>query len=176
VPRWFRDFEDFVRTTEELAEAAGVPDYTYVWWDVRPHPRFGTVEVRAPDAQFSLERALALAAFIHALARMEADAPPPAYQSRETIEEGCYQATRYGLDALLVGPEGGRLPARYLAREMMLRVAPYARELGCADAVADLDGVLRDGNGADVQRRVHRREGLDGLVRWLIACGGDHCP
>src|SRR3954451_10414132 len=55
VPRSMRDFEDFLHTSARLARAADVPDYTWFWWKLRPHPRLGTVEVRALDAQASLE-------------------------------------------------------------------------------------------------------------------------
>lgn len=169
VPRWFRDWQDFCQVAAELAQAAGVPDYTFFWWDVRPHPQLGTVEVRAPDAQFNVGRTLALAAFIHALARMEAEEPPPEFESRDAIEEGCYQASRYGLEAQLPDHRGSRRPARQLARELIKRVRPYARELACEDSLLDLEEILHDG-GADAQRRIASREGMDGLLRWLMSC------
>jgi gamma-glutamyl:cysteine ligase YbdK (ATP-grasp superfamily) len=100
---------------------------------------------------------------------MEAEEPPPEFESRDAIEEGCYQAGRYGLDAELPDHRGGRRPARQLARELIQRVRPYARELGCEDPVLDLEGTLRDG-GAEVQRRIAAREGMNGLLRWLMSC------
>ena len=51
LPRAFRDYEDFLRVADQLIAAAGVDDYTYIWWDVRPHPNLGTVEVRGMDVQ-----------------------------------------------------------------------------------------------------------------------------
>jgi carboxylate-amine ligase len=168
VPRWFRDWEDFETCSTELAAAAGVPDYTYFWWDVRPHPQFGTIEVRAPDAQFSLGRVLALAAFIHALARMEAEAAPPPHHPRDTIEAACFQATRYGLEARLPDDQGALRPARDLVREVLDRVRPYALELGCSEALDGIEAILAQGNGADIQRRIHAGYGMRGLVTWLI--------
>jgi carboxylate-amine ligase len=152
----------------ELARAADVPDYTYFWWDVRPHPRLGTVEVRAPDAQPGLDRTLALTAFIHALARFEAEHASPPYEAQEAIEEGCYQAGRYGLDARLPDHHGRRRPARRLASEMIGRLRPYARELNGEDALLHLHSILRSGDGATLQRRICAERGLEGLLRWLM--------
>ena len=76
APRAMRDFEDFCATAELLARAADVPDYTWFWWKLRPHPRLGTVEIRALDAQASLDDTAALVALTHCLARHAAEAEP----------------------------------------------------------------------------------------------------
>src|SRR4051794_4003867 len=106
LPRAFRVWEDFCTTSAELARAAGVRDYTYFWWDVRPHPLLGTVEVRALDTQTESWRTAALVALIHALARMEAEIASPATPCREALAESSYQATRHGLGAALLGEDG----------------------------------------------------------------------
>ena len=76
APRAMRDFEDFCATAALLARAADVPDYTWFWWKLRPHPRLGTVEIRALDAQASLEDTAALVALTHCLARHAARPSP----------------------------------------------------------------------------------------------------
>ena len=73
VPRAMRDFEDFCEMARVLTHAADVPDYTWFWWKLRPHPRLGTVEIRALDVQASLEDTAALVAFTHCLARHAAE-------------------------------------------------------------------------------------------------------
>lgn len=108
MPREFRDYEDFCRVADELITAAGVDDYTYIWWDVRPHPQLGTVEVRAVDVQMDAAGSSAIAA----------------------------------LDS----------------------VRPYARELGSETALTEIERILREGNGADEQRRVYRQAGMAGLL------------
>jgi carboxylate-amine ligase len=168
VPRFFRDWDEFSLVTRELAQAAGVDDYTYFWWEVRPHPRLGTVEVRAPDTQPCLERTLALAALIHSLARMEAEAYPHASGSRDALEEGCYQATRYGLSARLPDDEGAMRPAREMVADVLRRVAPFARELACGAEIEGIRRIVREGNGADLQRAVFARRGMTGLLTWLV--------
>jgi carboxylate-amine ligase len=170
VPPSFRDWEEFSTVARELADTAGVPDYTYFWWDVRPHPHLGTIEIRAPDTQPTLARTGVLAALIHALVRMEVEAEPPAGHSRDALEEACYQATRYGLDASLPDRHGRQVPARALARDVVRQVRGSARELGCEEQVNDVERILRTGAGADLQRAVHARSGMDGLLRWLIGC------
>jgi glutamate---cysteine ligase / carboxylate-amine ligase len=87
VPRAMRDFEDFNQMTEVMTRAADVPDYTWFWWKVRPHPRLGTVEMRTLDAQTSLADTAALAALVHCLARSEADRVPDRASQTELLPE-----------------------------------------------------------------------------------------
>ena len=87
VPREFRDYEDFCRIADELTAAAGVDDYTYIWWDVRPHPQLGTVEVRAVDVQMNAAGSSAIAALVQAIAAKELADPSDSGPSREALEE-----------------------------------------------------------------------------------------
>src|SRR4051794_1379741 len=96
APRALRSFDDFEAMTAALARAADVPDYTWLGWSLRPHPRLGTVEIRALDAQSLLEDLAAIVALAHCPARHEATAtgdraagPPP-----EIVEEGGFRAGR----------------------------------------------------------------------------------
>jgi carboxylate-amine ligase len=106
VPRALADFADFRRMTRVLARAADVPDYTWFWWKLRPHPRMGTVEIRALDAQASLEDTAGLVALIHCLVRHAADTDPEADPPPEVLEEGVFRAARFGVQARLPDPEG----------------------------------------------------------------------
>jgi carboxylate-amine ligase len=168
LPRPFRDWEDFCATAAELAHAARVPDYTYFWWEVRPHPRLGTVEIRAVDVQSSLERTVALAALIQALARLEAELPG-SRTCTEALAESCHRATRHGLDVQLLDDDGSHTPARALARRRLAEVTPLARELGCEDALAGVERILREGTGAERQRAAFAAGGFDRLLRQLVA-------
>jgi carboxylate-amine ligase len=168
IPRPFLNYEDFCQTVQELAVAAEVADYTYFWWDVRIHPRLGTVEVRSLDTQSSLERAGALAALVHALARYEAECDEPIEPGREALSASAFQAGRYGLDAKLIGSNGNLMPAREVAIETLAKVAEFATELDAGlfiDAIAD---IVTTGNGADLQREVYARAGMDGLLAYLV--------
>ncbi|MET0559062.1 MAG: YbdK family carboxylate-amine ligase [Solirubrobacterales bacterium] len=167
MPREFRDYEEFLAVADQLIAAAGVADYTYIWWDVRPHPKLGTVEVRGMDVQTDVEANAAVAALIQALAAREIEQPQSLGLAREALEESYYQAGRYGLEARLLVDAGTAAPAAEVARRTLDDVAPYARELGSAEALGEIERVLREGNGADRQRGVHEREGMPGLLNWL---------
>ena len=168
VPRRFRDYAEFLAVADQLITAAGVNDYTYIWWDVRPHPRLGTVEVRALDVPTDPDTSAAVAALIQAIAAREIDRPSASVLHREALEESYFQAARHGLEAeVLFGSE--RLePVREAAARVLEAVGPYGEELGGAQPLAEIERILREGNGADEQRRLERQVGLDGLLARLV--------
>jgi carboxylate-amine ligase len=167
VPRRFRDYDDFCRVADQLIAAAGVDDYTYIWWDVRPHPKLGTVEVRAVDVQTDAAGSAAIAALIQAIAATELERPTAPGLYRETLEESYFQAASHGLDAEILFDTDSPEPAREVARRVLDSVRPCARELGGEAALEEIERILRDGNGADAQRRVHQEKGMDGLLDYL---------
>ena len=167
VPRLFRDYEDFCRVADQLIAAAGVDDYTYIWWDVRPHPKLGTVEVRALDVLTDVAASAAIAGLIQAIAAKELDDPTPHVLYREALEESYFQAASHGLDAEIVLDDDSPAPAREVARRVLDSVRPYARDLGGEDSFGELERILREGNGADAQRQVHRERSMEGLLSYL---------
>jgi len=167
LPRAFRDYEDFLRVADQLIAAAGVDDYTYIWWDVRPHPKLGTVEVRGMDVLPRPEGNAAVAALIQALAAKEIDRPGAPGLTREAIEESYYQACRYGLEARLMVDDTTAAPAPEVARATLAEARPYAEQLGGADALEEIDRIVAEGNGADRQRRVHAEGGTETLLHEL---------
>ena len=167
VPRQFRDYEDFCAVADQLIAAAGVADYTYIWWDVRPHPRLGTVEVRALDVQCDATDSAAFAALIQAIAARELEQPTGPGLYHEAIEESYFQAASHGLEAEIMLDSESPEPARAVARRVLDAVRPFARELGSEDALEEIERILREGNGADEQRRVHAERGMDGLLDHL---------
>jgi len=167
LPRAFRDYEDFLRVADQLITAAGVDDYTYLWWDVRPHPKLGTVEVRGMDVQPRPEENAAIGALIQALAAKEIDRPGAPGLTREAIEESYYQAGRYGLEARLMVDDHTAAPALEVARATLEQARPYAADLGGEGALEEIDRILAEGNGAERQRRVHGERGMEALLRDL---------
>jgi carboxylate-amine ligase len=161
MPREFRDYEEFLTVADQLVAAAGVEDYTYIWWDVRPHPNHGTVEVRGMDVQPAAAANAALAALIQALAAREIDRPSSTDLQREALEESYYQAIRYGLEARLMVDAGEAIPAREAAKRALEEARPYA------DDLAEIERILTDGNGADRQRAAFERGGIPAVLDYL---------
>ena len=166
VPRAFRDLDDYARTIAAVAAAGDLGDYTYVWWDVRLHPRLGTIELRELDAQSRIADAAAVAALVQALARYEAEqASEP--ESPEAIAESSFRASRDGIGATLL--DGGELrPVREVASRVLERVAPFARELGGEEALRGLERVLAEGGGAGRQRAALERGGIEAVLEQLV--------
>ena len=162
-----RDFDDFRELTSLLTRAAGVPDYTYFWWRLRPHPRLGTVEIRALDTQTSLSSTAALVALVQCLARDAAEADPRVDPPPELIEEGIFRAARFGVHGQLPDTGGTPRPVAEILEEALARVQRHARELGYTDLLALLPELVDSGGGAGIQRAIYDIAGIDGLVRRL---------
>jgi carboxylate-amine ligase len=166
VPRAFRDLDDYAGTIAAVAEAGDLSDYTYVWWDVRLHPRLGTIELRELDAQSRIGDAAAIAALVQALARREADHPRQPERS-EAISESSFRASRDGVEATLL--DGGALrPVRDFARRTLDDVSPFARELGGEATLVAIERMLAEGGGAGRQRAALARGGLDAVLDQLV--------
>jgi carboxylate-amine ligase len=167
IPRAFSSYDDYAATVEDVVDAGALPDYTFLWWDVRPHPRMGTVEVRAMDSQSDLHSAAGLAALVHGLALAEVDRSPGDWIAREALMEASFVASRDGLGAR-VPSSGTMLPVPEAARAAVDRARPYAAELGSADALEGIERILAEGNGADRQRAAYARGGMPALLALLI--------
>jgi glutamate---cysteine ligase / carboxylate-amine ligase len=167
IPRRFADYADFEAVVRGLQEVGDCPDYSLIWWDVRPHPRLGTLEIRALDAQASLEDLTALVALAHVLAVHEAttgySGPDLAPEALRAIS---FAATRDGLDAH-VPFEGALLPVRHAATLTLTLVGHEAVELGCFDELMLIQRLLERGNGAARQRRAAAQDGMPGVLSLL---------
>jgi glutamate---cysteine ligase / carboxylate-amine ligase len=163
VPPSFRDWDDYEETVAAVLQAGEVPDYTFLWWDVRPHPNLGTVETRVMDAQASLRDVEALSALVHGIARNASEHGPPTPSAREALAESAFRATRDGLRAT-VWRDGRLRPLPELAAEAVGLARPYA-----GDAVDDVMRIVREGNGADRQRRAFEAGGMDEVLAVLVA-------
>jgi carboxylate-amine ligase len=169
VPRAMEDFADFERSTARLTQVADVPDYTYHWWKLRPHPRLGTVEIRALDTQASPAHTAALVAFVHALARHEADADPVEGPPAEILEEASFRAARAGVEATLPDDEDRLRPVAEMASETVARLRPAARELRCDSELEDVAALVAAGGGAGIQRDAYRDGGMAAVLAAVVA-------
>jgi carboxylate-amine ligase len=174
VPPRYESWSDFVSRVEFMVEAKAVEDYTFFWWDVRPHPKLGTVEVRVCDAQTRLEHTIAIAALVQAMAKELAEHYESGYElgsyPQEMLEENKWLAARYGIEGELVDlPQRSRCTATELARRLVDRLASHAEELGCLREFEGVEDMLDRGTGAQRQLAVWRADrDLRKLVRKLV--------
>jgi glutamate---cysteine ligase / carboxylate-amine ligase len=160
IPPRYDDFGDWEQRVLFLTDSKAIPDYTYLWYDVRPHPNFGTIEVRVMDSQTRLEHTLALAALVQAMAKEIGEHFDAGKQlSRypfEVLDENKWLAARHGLDGELVDlPSRDRVSTRALARRLVDRLRGHSEDLGSADELAAIDDLLENGNGASRQLVVY---------------------
>jgi carboxylate-amine ligase len=169
APRWFRDYADYVEAIDLLVRSDAIPEHTFLWWDARLQPTFGTLEVRIMDAQTRIEDTAALAALVQCLVRLEATADPREPRqadAQEVVAENRFIAARDGMRARLIDPPGRRPLADRLA-QLLDDCAAAARALGCEAELAGVP-VLAATPGADHQRALaHRVGSLERLVEAL---------
>jgi carboxylate-amine ligase len=173
LPPRFHSWEDFQARVQTLVAGGVIEDYTYLWYDVRPHPALGTIEIRAMDSQTRVEHTAALAALVVALVKLlveQAQAGQPAADPAwELIDENRWLAARHGLDAELLDERGARRPARELTEELLGALRPHAAELGCEEQLEGVADLLRGGNGARRQQVVFEANSdLHELVREIV--------
>jgi glutamate---cysteine ligase / carboxylate-amine ligase len=166
IPPEFEDYADFAMTVEDLRALGECPDYSFLWWDVRPHPRLGTLEIRILDAQSSLDDLAGLIALVHGLAVHEATSRPQCDASVAVVRELTFRAARDGLDAQLV-VDGALRPAREVACHAVALAGAYAADLGCWEELMLVHRLLERGNGAQRQRRHESECGLPLVLRRL---------
>lgn len=160
LPPRFNDYTDYAEAVGFMEATGAIGDYTHLWWDVRPHPRLGTLELRVMDCQTRVEDAIALAAYVQCLVKMLLDRYEDGQvlsYHRMLLAENKWLALRYGLDAPMMDLAAGKrvkMAARTLAKRRLRELRPIARSLGCAEELARIDWILEHGNGADRQRQV----------------------
>ena len=135
IPRAFDSFDDYAESVAGVVAAGDLPDYTFLWWDIRPHPRLGTVEVRAMDSQSALWSAAGLAALVHGLARAEAQERPrrldPARGAHGgVVHRRARRAARAAADGRRAAPGARGRPRRARARAPARRGARLGRRAG----------------------------------------------
>lgn len=174
IPPHYGTWEIYSHRVGQMMRSGAIEDYTYLWWDVRPHPNLGTVETRICDQQTSLEATLALAALTVSLARglsrqYDAEEPLVEYPS-ELIDDNKVRAAIRGMDGHLVDFRAGHhVPAPELAKRLLEELAPDAHALDCSGNLETVWEIMREGTGARRQLAAwERRHQLEDVVRELV--------
>ena len=160
-PPRFKDYADYAEVVGQLERTGCIADYTHIWWDIRPHPRLGTVELRICDAVTRVEHAVSIAAYCQALVKYYCESfdkgeEIPSYH-RILTSENKWLAARYGLEAPVMDLATGRrnrVPVSQLVRRTLRDVEPHARELGCERELEGVREILSRGPSADGQLRI----------------------
>jgi carboxylate-amine ligase len=131
IPRRFENYGDWVNTLDLLLRSGAIPEPTFLWWDIRPQPRLGTVEVRIMDAQPRLATTAALTALVQVLARLELEhgyAAPALINADEALAENRFIAARDAAAAELIDPvRGTRVPVARVLDDVLAAARPDAK-------------------------------------------------
>jgi len=173
LPPAFSSFEEFELLVERGVKTGSFDDYTYIWWDLRPHPKLGTIEIRVCDGQTRLESLAGLVALVQSLVatlaeRYEKEGTLP-IQPITLIAENKWRAARYGLETDLIDlARDTQRPAREAAMELVELATPAARRLGCESELDEIERLCSRGTGTEEQRQIQEERGsLLGVAQWL---------
>ncbi|MDQ3675589.1 MAG: carboxylate-amine ligase [Actinomycetota bacterium] len=175
MPPAYADWEDYERQVDFMVASGVMEDYTYLWYDVRPHPNLGTVEIRCCDSQTRVEHTIALTALIQAMVKELAERFDAGKKLSEypwqMLDENKWLAARHGLGGELVDlPSSERIHAKALTRRLLERLTPHAQDLGSEDALDGIRDLLERGNGASRQIVVYEaNHDLNEVVAEIIA-------
>jgi carboxylate-amine ligase len=175
LPPHLRDWAEFNVFLDTLIEAGAIETVREVWWDIRPHPGYGTVELRMCDSMPTLWEISALAALAQSLVtefdRMIDAGVTPDVPREWVRRENKWRAARWGVEADLVIDESGHTqPLREIVDGLVDRLLPIAKDLDCAAELVDLRRIAAEGPSYVRQRRVVAEGGdLQGVVRALSA-------
>jgi len=161
-PPRFRDYADYASVVGQLERTGCIADYTHIWWDIRLHPRLGTIEIRICDAVTDVEDAVAIAAYCQALVKRlceehESGRQIPSYH-RILTSENKWLAARYGLEAPIMDlatASRNRVPVARIVRRTIGELRPHARELGSDRELEGVLAILGRGSSADRQLRIY---------------------
>ncbi len=175
IPDTFSSWSEFENFVALLVRTKCIDNAKKIWWDIRPHPVFNTLEFRICDIPMRVDETLAIAALAQAtvvkLYRLHARNQGWRLYSRPLIMENKWRASRYGLDGMMI--DFGReceVQERALIREYLDFVDDVVDELGSREAISGIDWILEHGTGADRQLRVYQESGSDfkAVVRYMI--------
>ncbi|HSL01298.1 MAG TPA: glutamate--cysteine ligase [Rubrobacteraceae bacterium] len=170
LPPAFPDYEAFESYVDLMVSAGAMDDYTFCWWDVRPHPRIGTIELRVLDTQTRVRSAVALTALTQCLVAHILEERSSEPYDRELSVENRMRASRHGMDAAFYDArQETNVPARQMARDLVERLRPFSQDLGCESELSGVLEIVEGGTGSQHQREVYEKSGdfLD-VVAFLI--------
>ncbi len=175
IPPYYGTWEIYSHRVELMMRGGAIPDYTYLWWDVRPHPNLGTVELRVFDQQTRIEHTIGFAALAQSLAHRLAaefeDGVPSMEHPWELIDDNKVRAALVGIEGKLIDfDQGVEVPGEEMAAGVIDDLREHAQELGCEDELVSLTDLIEEGTGARRQLDWFASHGNDigGLMREIV--------
>jgi carboxylate-amine ligase len=174
IPSTFDSWSDYQSFVDTLVQTNCIDNAKKIWWDVRPHPFYPTIEFRVCDMPCTVDETICLAALFQAIVvklyRLRERNLGFRVYNRALIQENKWRAMRYGIDGKLIDfGKRAEVPMRDLALELLEFVDDVVDDLGSRDAVNHVHQILADGSGADRQLKVYRQTGdMRRVVEFLI--------
>jgi glutamate---cysteine ligase / carboxylate-amine ligase len=174
IPSTFDSWSDYQGFVDTLVQTNCIDNAKKIWWDVRPHPFYPTIEFRVCDMPCTVDETICLAALFQAIVvklyRLRERNLGFRVYNRALIQENKWRAMRYGIDGKLIDfGKRAEVPMRDLALELLEFVDDVVDDLGSRDAVNHVHQILADGSGADRQLKVYRQTGdMRRVVEFLI--------
>jgi glutamate---cysteine ligase / carboxylate-amine ligase len=170
LPHVFKDYADYVATVDTLIRAGAITDPSYIWWNIRLQPRYGTVEVRVMDAQLEARDSAAIASLIQTVAMMESEHTQTSVPLRESIDENHFLAARDGVDAALIGFRGqtSRSPIYDLVHDILAHFPGTVSSDNRAELESTPSFKKRNGTKRQIQQANLHRD-LEALVEWMTS-------
>jgi glutamate---cysteine ligase / carboxylate-amine ligase len=173
MPRRYESYVEWVEAVDLQIRVGALPEPTFLWWDVRPQPRFGTVEIRIMDAQSRVPETATLVALVQSIARLELEegyVSDHACGFEEVLAENRFLAARDGVHARLIDPTAESLrPITEILVELLDSARPHAAVLGCLDELEWTTALVRAPGAA---RQRDHPSGEDQLMRLVASLAG----
>lgn len=163
IPAYFGGWCDYSSLVDMYIATGTIETIREIWWDVRPHPDFGTLEIRVCDVPCSIKQLMSIVAIIQALVarlgRAYDEGAKPDLAPYFILKENKWRAARYGLDASFILPDGsGTIGCKDAVMELYSYVYDEAVKLGSIDQLSGIKDIVKNGNGASRQLDIWKRD------------------
>ncbi len=170
MPDYLTNWNHFENLTQHLEGAGIISSVKDLWWDVRPHPGFGTVEIRVCDIPITFKEIIAIVALIQGLVVTLINAEPYSDTHIQILQSNKWQAARYGLDGVYVDPKNfQKLSIKKAIENLFLLVQPALSSLGSEKYLSKLEEILNGSTGSTIQRILYENsKDFNHVVKSLI--------
>ena len=170
MPDYLTNWNHFEKLTEQLEGAGIINSVKDLWWDVRPHPGFGTVEIRVCDIPITFKEIIAIVALIQALVVTLINSEPYPDTHIQILQSNKWQAARYGLEGVHVDPINfQKLSIKKAIENLFLLVQPTMSSLGSEKYLGNLEKILNGSTGSTIQRKLYNKsKDFKNVIKTLI--------